>query len=109
MIVLIERSQISILFSSTEDRQLSAAATSRSTSISSVRAMSTRGSRMPSRTTSGRYMGEMHRPRSAASDWRCALMSSQHASATSAAGPPSSTICCRWFALAARLESANAE
>mmetsp|Transcript_1019 Transcript_1019/g.2119 ORF Transcript_1019/g.2119 Transcript_1019/m.2119 type:complete len:233 (+) Transcript_1019:7464-8162(+) len=108
MMVEMDRSHISILFSSIEVRQLIAAATSRNTSISSVRAMRTNGSRMPCRTTSVRYCGEIQRPRRAASACRCALRSSQHARATSASGPPSSTICCRWLAFAAKLDSAKA-
>mmetsp|Transcript_10038 Transcript_10038/g.35308 ORF Transcript_10038/g.35308 Transcript_10038/m.35308 type:complete len:226 (-) Transcript_10038:328-1005(-) len=108
MIVEMDRSQISILFSSTDDKQFSAAATSRSTSISSVRAINTMGSKMPSCTAKGRNCGEIQSPRSAAMACRWALASSQQARATSAATPPSSTICWRWFALAAKLDSANA-
>ena len=63
----------------------------------------------PCRTTSSRYCGEMQMPRSADGACRCALMSSQHASATNASGPPSSTISWRWFAFAAKFDKAKAE
>lgn len=80
MTVHMPLSAMSILFSSTLDRQLNAEATSRRTAGSSERLISTSGSRMPSRTTMARNSGLMHSPRNAAMAWRWALTSSQHAS-----------------------------
>ncbi|KAG1688616.1 hypothetical protein DVH05_003541 [Phytophthora capsici] len=67
MIVSSARSEISTLFSGVADSAQKAAATSRWMSGSSERAMSTRGSSIPSFTTTIRLAGEMQIPRRHAS------------------------------------------